>query len=248
VTAFGVAYYAVIGSGYTVFFRYVMPLLPVVCLFAAVATKHAADLLESAFKTYPAASAFNRKSNAGASLPAKAGSHTHRDPSSGTVRRLIQGALIVLVAGPPALTSARIDLVLARTDTRVIAAEWLGPQLRPEHTLHDAGGDYTRLDLRDRRYHEWRFDPKTRSFGHPEGLTPDWIVIPDSPVRHYVWVDPRLRRLVADRYDLVYTVNGTTTLPAGGMYDQQDAFFVPFSGFEEVERPGPTIEIYRRRE
>jgi 4-amino-4-deoxy-L-arabinose transferase-like glycosyltransferase len=248
VTAFGVAYYAVIGSGYTVFFRYVMPLLPVVCLFAAVATKHAADLLESAFKTYPAAAAFNRKSNAGASLPAKAGSHTHRDPSSGTVRRLIQGALIVLVAGPPALTSARIDLVLARTDTRVIAAEWLGPQLRPEHTLHDAGGDYTRLDLRDRRYHEWRFDPKTRSFGHPEGLTPDWIVIPDSPIRHYVWVDPRLRRLVADRYDLVYTVNGTTTLPAGGMYDQQDAFFVPFSGFEEVERPGPTIEIYRRRE
>ena len=85
------------------------------------------------------------------------------------------------------------SLVLARTDTRVIAAEWLGPQLRPEDTLHDAGGDYTRLDLRDRRYHEWHFDPKTRSFGHPEGLTPDWIVIPDSPVRHYVWVDPRVK-------------------------------------------------------
>ena len=224
VAAFGVAYYAVIGSGYTVFFRYVMPLVPIVCLFAAVATKAAIDLLPSPDR---GAADISRRS---------------------VTRTLVAAALVLFVGGPPAFTSARIDLVLARTDTRVIAAEWLGPQLRPEHTLHDAGGDYTRLDLRDRRYHEWRFDPQTRSFGHPEGLTPDWIVIPDSPVRHYVWVDPRLRRLVADRYDLVYTVNGTTNLPARGMYDQQDAFFVPFSGFGEVERPGPTIEIYRRRQ
>jgi 4-amino-4-deoxy-L-arabinose transferase-like glycosyltransferase len=223
VAAFGVAYYAVVGSGYTVFFRYVMPLVPIVCLFAAVAAKAAADLLPS---------------------PDRTASDT---PRSRLARPLLTAALVLFIAGPPALTSARIDLVLARTDTRVLAAEWLGPQLRPEHTLHDAGGDYTRLDLRDRPYHEWRFDPQTRSFGHPEGRTPDWIVIPDSPVRHYVWVDPRLRRLVADRYDLVHTVNGTTTLPADGMYDQQDAFFVPFSGFGGVERPGPTIEIYRLR-
>jgi len=228
VAAFGVSYYAVVGSGYTVFFRYVMPLVPIVCLFAAVATKQAGDLLGTRFRS---------------SLPAEAGSHQGFE----TPRLSILVVLVAFVAGPSLLTSARIDLVLARTDTRVIAAEWLGPQLRPEHTLHDAGGDYTRLDLRDRRYHEWRFDPTTRSFGHPEGLTPDWIVIPNSSVRHYVWVDPRVRRLVADRYDLVYTVNGTTRLPARGMYDQQDAFFVPFSGFDEVERPGPTIEIYRRR-
>ena len=224
VAAFGIAYYAVVGSGYTVFFRYVMPLVPIVCLFAAVATKAAVDLLPSPDR---AAADISRRSVA---------------------RTLATAALVLFIAGPPAFTSARIDLVLARTDTRVIAADWLGPRLRPEHTLHDAGGDYTRLDLRDRRYHEWRFDPQTRSFGHPEGLTPDWIVLPDSPVRHYVWVDPRLRRLVADRYDLVHTVNGTTRLPARGMYDQQDAFFVPFSGFDEVERPGPTIAIYRRKQ
>ena len=224
VAAFGVAYYTVIGSGYTVFFRYVMPLVPIVCLFAAVATKAVVDLLPSADR---GVADISRRSS---------------------TRTLVTAVLVLFIAGLPALTSARIDLLLARTDTRVIAAEWLGPQLRPEHTLHDAGGDYTRLDLRDRRYHEWHFDPNTRSFGHPEGLTPDWIVIPNSPVRHYVWVDPRIPQLVADRYDLVYTVKGTTRLPAGGMYDQQDAFFVPFSGFDEVERPGPTIEIYRRRQ
>ncbi len=159
VAAFAAAYYAAIGSGYTVFFRYVMPLVPIVCLFAAIATKYAADLLTR-----------SRRSVA-------------EHSSARTVSLLVLVALIAFVAGPSTLTSVRMDLVLARTDTRVIAADWLGPQLRPEDTLHDAGGDYARLDLRDRRYHEWRFDPATQSFGHPEGLTPDWIVIADSPLR-----------------------------------------------------------------
>ena len=214
VAAFGAAYYAVIGSGYTVFFRYVMPLVPIVCLFAAIATKHAVDSLGTGIKSHSA----------------------------------LVVALVAFVAGPSLLTSVRMDLVLARTDTRVIAAEWLGPQLQPEHTLHDAGGDYARLDLRNRRYHEWRFDPAKQSFGHPEGLTPDWIVIADSPLRHYASADAGLRRLVSERYQLVYRVRGTTRLDADGMYDQQDAFFVPFSGLEEVERPGPTITVYRRRD
>jgi Dolichyl-phosphate-mannose-protein mannosyltransferase len=215
VASFAAAYYAAIGSGYTVFFRYVMPLVPIVCLFAAIATSHAGDLLGTGFNT--------------------------------RTRLLIRVALLMFVAGPSLLTSVRMDLVLARTDTRVIAGQWLGPQLRPEHTLHDAGSDYTRLDLRERRYHEWRFDPNTQSFGHPEGLIPDWIVISESPLRHYASAHPALRPLVAERYEPIYTVLGTRSLETAGMYDQQDAFFVPFSGFGEVQRPGPTITVYRRK-
>jgi hypothetical protein len=226
IASFAAAYYAVIGSGSTVFFRYVLPLVPIVCLFGAIATKHAVDLL------------FKR--NAGRILPAKAGSYLGDSET-------ILVAVAMLVAGPSLLTSVRMDLVLSRTDSRVIAAQWLGPQLRPEHTLHDAGSDYTRLDLRERRYHEWRFDPNTQSFGHPEGLIPDWIVISESPLRHYASAHPALRRLVAEHYEPAYTVRGTTTPDAGGMYDQQDAFFVPFSGLGEVERPGPSVTVYRRK-
>ena len=222
IASFAAAYYAVIGSGYTVFFRYVLPLVPIVCLFAAMATSAAADVLV----------------RPGRGMDISRG---------GTARTLAIVALIAVIAGPPALTSVLMDLVMGRTDSRVIAAQWLGPQLRPEHTLHDAGSDYTRLDLRERRYHEWRFDPNTQSFGHPEGLIPDWIVISEAPLRHYASAHPALRQLVAEHYEPVYTVRGTTNLDAGGMYDQQDAFFVPFSGFGEVERPGPTVTVYRRR-
>jgi 4-amino-4-deoxy-L-arabinose transferase-like glycosyltransferase len=209
VGAFAFAFYGAIGSGFTVFFRYVMPLVPIVCLFAALAVNHASELMTT---------------------------------------RALAIALGAAIAVPSAWTSVRMDLLLARTDTRVLAARWLGPQLQPEHTLHDAGSDYTRLDMRTLRYHEWRFDPKTQSFGHPAGLTPDWLVIGDSPLRHYASADPGLRELAAARYDAVYTVRATTTPSPRGVYDEQDAFFLPFSGFNEIERPGPTITIYRRRD
>lgn len=32
------------------------------------------------------------------------------------------------------------------------------------------------------------------------------------------------------------------------VYDLQDAFFMPVSGFSTVIRPGPTVLIYRRRD
>ena len=31
------------------------------------------------------------------------------------------------------------------------------------------------------------------------------------------------------------------------MFDQLDAFYVPISGFNDVERPGPSIYIYKKR-
>lgn len=217
--AFAGAYYAIIGSGHTAFFRYVMPLVPIVCLFAAVAV-HAASV----------------RLSDGA-------------PSARPVSELAIATLFaVVVAAPSAWTSLRLDALLARTDTRVIAGRWLAAQLRPDHSLYDAGSDYTRLDLREERYHEWFFNPATQSFGHPAGLTPDWIVIGDSPLSHYAGVDEGVRRLAASGYDLAFMVQGARFQSTVDAYDRQDAFFVPFSGFGDVERPGPTIRIYRRRE
>lgn len=219
VGAFAGAYYAIIGSGNTAFFRYVLPLVPIVCLFAALGV-HAASVWLS-----------------------------DRAPSARPVSKLAIGTLLaLLVASSSAWTSLRLDALLARTDSRVIAARWLAPQLRPEHSLYDAGSDYTRLDLREERYHEWFFNPATRSFGHPAGLTPDWIVIGDSPLSHYASAHEGVRQLAASRYDLAFSVHGTKSESIGAVYDRQDAFFVPFSGFDDVERPGPTIRIYRKRE
>jgi hypothetical protein len=215
IASFCGVFYAAIGSGYTVFFRYVLPLVPVVCLSAAVAVRHGGAWLAPRM-------------------------------------HLSEGAAVSLLAAivwiPSFVNSAWFDLLLARTDTRVIAGRWLAPRLEPGETVHDAGGDYTRLELGRTPFHYWHFDPDTSSFGHPQGHTPDWIVLTQSPLRTYASASAPLRRLANERYDLVFSVTGTRGGARSAVYDLQDAFFMPLSGFHTVERPGPTILIYRRKD
>ena len=213
--AFAAAFYLAIGSGYTVFFRYVLPLVPIACVLAAVAIDSGSRWLAR---------------------------HA----------RIAPGAAFALLAGltiaPSLANCVWFDVLLARTDTRVLAGEWLRGRLREGDTVHDAGGDYARLELGRTRYHHWLYDPVTNSFGHPEGHTPDWLVLTQSPLRTYASAPAALRRLAAERYDLVFTVKGTKGAAGAAVYDLQDAFFMPLFGFHTVERPGPTIVIYRRRE
>lgn len=215
VGAFAATFYLAIGSGYTVFFRYVLPLVPVLCLFAAVAVRSAA----------PWIAARTRASE-----------------------RAVLVALTLAVAGPALVNSLWLDVLLARTDTRVLAARWLTPQLRAGDSLHDTGSEYARLHLPVEGIHDWQYDESAGRFGLAETLAPDWLVLQDSPLRAYARTPARLRQLAAERYVLVWSARATSSGARRTVYDQQDAFFLPISGFGAVERPGPNISIHRRRD
>jgi hypothetical protein len=212
--AFAIAFYALIGSGHAVFFRYVLPLVPVLCLLAALAVRHAGIWLAA---------------------------RTHL--STGAAMAL----LTTLVAGPALVNSAWFDGLLAKTDTRVLAARWLVPRLMAEDTLHQAGGLYAELDLGGASYHHWSFDPGARSFGDPDGRSPDWLVFHESPLWTYATVPPELIEIARAKYVLAYRVEATRELtPGPAVYDLQDAFYLPMTGWSSVIRPGPTVSIYRR--
>ncbi len=213
--AFAVAFYVAIGSGYTVFFRYVLPLVPIVCLLAAIGVRNVARWIAA---------------RAGAS------------------ERAVLVALTVAVAGPALVNSLWLDVLLAQTDTRVLAARWLTSRLRAGDSLHDSGSEYARLHLRVEGIHEWVYDEAAGRFGDVETLAPDWLILQDSPLRAYARTPPPLRQLAAERYVLAWSVRGTTGSARRAVYDQQDAFFLPIAGFSAVERPGPNISIYRRRD
>lgn len=208
---FAVSFYLAIGSGYTVFFRYVLPLVPFVCLLAAVGVDAAAKWL------------------------------ARRTPvAEGRLLTL----LAVLVAGPGLMHSMTLGVVLARTDTRVLAGEWLTARVQPGATLYDAGSAYTQLDL-------WRVDVVRLAYDSDrnafvDGPLPEWLVLHTSPLIAYASTSPALAHLARERYVLVHAVQGTREDGASGLYDQQDAFFVPLSGFEHIVRPGPSITIHRR--
>ena len=213
VGAFALVSYVTFGSGREVFFRYVLPLVPIVCLFAAVAVRHGGRWIASRTRL-----------------------------SSGAATAM----LIAVVAGPPLASCVWFDVLLARTDSRAMAADWLRQRVTPGETFYEEGGHYAAIDLRDAPVHRWSFNPATGSFGETGGRTPDWLVLEDSPLWTWAGVSTEIRRVAADRYTLVRTVHAASD--GWAVYDLADAFFLPVAGFSSVERPGPNVLIYRRRD
>ena len=223
---FVVGLYVSIGSGRTVFFRYILPLIPIACLTAALGIRQCADWLSTLAGTGSAAGALQPP----------------------VVRRRFLYLLLALTIGAGLANAVWFDLLLARTDSRVVAGEWLTSRLQPHHTLHDAGGDYTSLDLSAARFHRWYFDAGTSSFRGADGRMPDWLVLYQSALFTYVRTPSHLQTIAETRYRRVYTVRGSSRGRRDGVYDLQDAFFMPVWGFWNVARPGPTIHIYMRND
>jgi len=214
--AFVVASYASVGGGYTVFARYTMPLIPLLCLSAALLVDSLAARVAARFAWRPG---------------------------------LVLAVATALVTLPSLASSVQMVALLARTDSRVLAARWLTQHLPRDATLHETGREYVRLEIESPRLHSWYFDPQT---GHFVGATPDmlpqWLVIHESPVLEYTSVPPPIARLVRDRYRLVKTFTATTSGSRPADYDQQDAFFLPLRNFGSVLRPGTNISVYMRRD
>ena len=94
--------------------------------------------------------------------------------------------------------------------------------------------------------HRWSFNPADGSFGETGGRTPDWIVLEGSPLSNWAGTSPEIRQLAAERYALVRSIHAADD--SWAVYDLADAFFLPVAGFGGVERPGPNIRIYRRKD
>jgi hypothetical protein len=204
--------YLALAPGRTVFFRYVLPMVPLLCIAAAIAVREAAKSIA------PRASV------------------------------VVSPVLVAIVALPPLVDSAWMDVLLARTDTRVLAGQWLASHVASDQAVYDAGGVYAGAFLLGVHAHVWdasTFVPQSSQFAGSDGRLPDWIVLPESPLV-YGSVPPELRRLVADRYVLAKAIDATRGSTSSSVYDLQDAFFMPIAGFTPVVRPGPTLAIYTR--
>jgi len=93
--------------------------------------------------------------------------------------------------------------------------------------------------------HQRTFDRNADRF---EPTEPDWVLLQRSPLRLYSAVPKTVERIVGERYELQRTFLAGDSRSRGRFYDQQDAFFLPLSGLDGLERPGPSFELYRRRD
>ncbi len=161
------------------------------------------------------------------------------------VRALSVAAAVTLLPG--LVYSAWLDLLLARTDTRVVASEWINARMKSHDTLHDTGNIFTRLDFWRTDIQQWRYDPETQPFGDPKGRSPDWLVLYESPLVTYITIPAEIVHIARTEYSLMHTVRGTHGRARSAVYDLHDAFFLPVSRFTTILRSGPNIRIYTRR-
>ena len=217
--SFPAAYYLVAGASANVFVRYMIPVLPFLCVFAASFVDTVAEVL--ARRT--------------------------------TLRQPILAAVIgAALVAPSAWSVVQFDAVLAREDSRNIAAQWVLENVPRGSTVYTTGNMYGFPPLEDRvdpKYRLIGFDYRGNNFiegRRPFTGSPDWIIVQRSPLP-YSHIPPLVLDLLPSQYQLVHVVRAVDLDEPGNVYDIQDGFYLPYGGFNGVRRPGPNLEIHRRR-
>jgi 4-amino-4-deoxy-L-arabinose transferase-like glycosyltransferase len=166
--------------------------------------------------------------------------------------RALPAALVaVAMAGPGVLSSLRFDRVAARTDTRVLAADWVSANL-PGRSVVLVCQNYgsPAINRDPRRRPTFRARLIDCAPGQVEASDAPYLITSEHPqLPWFASVDPALHQYLAGRARRLAEFrpfrDGVSDQPYfyGG-----DAFFLPFTGLEAMERGGPVVTVWALRQ
>jgi 4-amino-4-deoxy-L-arabinose transferase-like glycosyltransferase len=250
--SFPIAYYIVAGTLKYQFFRYAIPMVPFLCIAAArlvtwtvpAATKY----VLSGLSRTNAAVRLTASAQARASL-AEAASLRRPKADTTTIAQVLTAAMAIGLVLPSAISVFYFDRIMSRTDNRVVVARWFDEHVPSGSSVLMSGSIYGYVQFtRDMDYNAWVWDRRRHIFvtdldKRPGVGRPEWILVQDSPLHGET--QPIVVAFLRNDYEFVKHF-GAFSRRDGRIYDQQDAFFVPFAGFRGVERPGPNYSLYKR--
>ncbi|PYR01883.1 MAG: hypothetical protein DMF97_06340 [Acidobacteria bacterium] len=218
---FPVVFYAAMGASLLVYARWMVPMVPFLCMTAAMLVDRVAD----------------------------AAAHASKRPR---VAPICVGALVALLGAGTLGRSIAFDRLMTRPDTRVLAARWIESRFPAGATLYQTGAVYGYVQPRPSDlYRLFTYDERHHRFqgsSNPHRDLPDVIAVLDSPLVVFNHVPGDLPAILDTHYHWVETFKGTITARvAEAVYDQQDAFYVPFANLDTIRRPGPDVRIFERR-
>ncbi len=266
--AFPLAFYLISGKGYTVFVRYMIPLLPFLCIAAAVLVCVVAGWLISKFSPRGSTiEAVNRLRFAG-----------------------IAAAIAIPLILPSEMAISGFNRLSGMEDSRFLAEQALdeqsGKQLHDRYedgdnwTVAQTGSDWSLLGVNSaygcdgvvQRFMaplgfmnlSWDSEAKRFRLNDPEleedrwlspqekdaiglGMMPHHFVVHRSPLIPYDPVPDEIPAMLDRCYDRLTVIEGNGPDTEGLPYDQQDAFYLPLRGFDRIVRPGPDIELWARK-
>jgi 4-amino-4-deoxy-L-arabinose transferase-like glycosyltransferase len=163
-----------------------------------------------------------------------------------TPSRLALAAVAILIVLPTATTVLQFDRVASATDNRVVVADWFARHVPRGDSVLQSGSIYGYAQIDNRVWDVWTWDRNRRIFviqNRPALGRPDWILVQESPLPSMT--QEIVKQFLLDDYHFAWQFTAYT--PATGrVYDSQDAFFLPFTGFSGIRRPGPNFTLYKR--
>ncbi|HEY2434754.1 MAG TPA: glycosyltransferase family 39 protein [Vicinamibacterales bacterium] len=149
-------------------------------------------------------------------------------------------ALSALLAFPSMRAAFWLDTLLARTDSRLLAAQWIAAHVPSGATIAQTGSVYGKVQWSGSNWRETSLDATPQSL-------PDFVIVPRSPLRLYSRVPESVDALINGDYRLVQDISTGIDAVAPEAFDQSDAFFLPLQRSPAIRRPGPDVSIYERR-
>lgn len=245
------AYYAVAGSGRSVFLRYALPLVPMLCLTAGLWFSHLTRRWRPVWAGLAAL---------GLVAPTAWAAFQHDRLISRTDTRVLAATWIE-------------ENLSSRSRIAMLGSGYGYPQLRPtrewlQERLEDqraAGLEARRLaralSLRDYppepAYYVVELHPRDRLEQRsvwPEYSTESlarqgvrWVLVHEHPLP-YSRADSAFQAQLDRDAQLVYGIDPFVQSAGQPVYDPIDAYYAPVAGLAAVERPGPAIRIYRLEE
>lgn len=178
-------------------------------------------------------------------------------PARGAVpKALAIAALALLVIFPSIRKVVLTDRLLATKDSRQLAIEWARREI-PRGSSVCLAGPIWRQETPSAApldpissYKLLTYDQVSGRFKVGDAVQtslPDYVVLRESPLLAIGGAPQGLKDLVAASYRLKASFHALD-LQASHWFDMQDGFFIPLAGFAGVQRPGPNIYVYQKRD
>ncbi len=249
--SFPVVYYLGIGRGETAFFRYMLPVIPFLCMGAGVGMEWVAARV---WRPYAAPLIV-----AAALLVA-----------APTLRSSVEADRLFLAGDTRVAMGEWVEANLPTDTTIVHAGAYTGAPMLQRNVVNqtreyagkagrsDASGFRKPDDMkwydRSRPMYDVVFVEKAGiDFASQRPISalttdpPAYIEVEGYPLSHYSHVPEEILALVEARYEVVHRERSFDPEQASASdFDQQDAFYMPARRFAAYTRMGPTLTLYRR--
>jgi hypothetical protein len=156
-------------------------------------------------------------------------------------RRGLAALLTLALLAEPLATSVAQDRIAARTDTRVQALDWMAAYMPPGAVVAILGSPLVSYSDPVLPAGRERLPPTVPIIDYPQQHVA-FVVTHDHPLP-FSRPDPAQMARLAPHLRLLAEFRPNPGEPVG-VFEDEDAYYVPLWHFTGVERPGPVVRIY----